>query len=486
VYKDEISEEEDAVNTSYGDAGIEDDLSKKNSDSDNDDVVDEVVEEDHDDSDGVEEEIRAASQQWAIKHPSASTQLRGMSAGTARGPVVVQKETQRRAFSAVPQPQQRLPVTGKVTGHTSASGVVAGSSAVHAPTAGNDDMRAVIEALRRENEAAAASLRKSDNIRENSRSSAGEQHDDDSDPVTSDQVSIAHKDKGTCDNIAQKGAERLVSFRPFRTPRGTHADNTLHDSAAAELNATPALQHKKPIALPRRMDSAGLSAAGVHEQTVTSNTSKGEAQHRDDVSASLGDRGEAAQRRALNKHESEVNDVSSRELAASLTSGETIQLMSRMRGLGKDKQALLLRIVDRLEGMPSVADSTELLSGVLSRDGRQSSAEASSDKACDSANMTMQYAWESNTDMRDRSCESFESLRDVGEGACVASAGTKAAASDEIVLEVLSNWGHEREVGICELEVFDDAGTKVRFAKAQVWAYSTLLSMHMRVLARCM
>ena len=43
-----------------------------------------------------------------------------------------------------------------------------------------------------------------------------------------------------------------------------------------------------------------------------------------------------------------------------------------------------------------------------------------------------------------------------------------AQAPNELVVEVLGNWGHDRMVGLTHVELFDSEGARVRLANAQV------------------
>lgn len=44
----------------------------------------------------------------------------------------------------------------------------------------------------------------------------------------------------------------------------------------------------------------------------------------------------------------------------------------------------------------------------------------------------------------------------------------EAAASNELVVQVLGNWGHDKIVGLTEVELFDRSASRVRLANAQV------------------
>ena len=53
-----------------------------------------------------------------------------------------------------------------------------------------------------------------------------------------------------------------------------------------------------------------------------------------------------------------------------------------------------------------------------------------------------------------------------GCGEAVASSGQ--AVQNEMVVQVLGNWGHDKIVGLTEIELFDRNASRVRLAKAQV------------------
>ena len=55
-----------------------------------------------------------------------------------------------------------------------------------------------------------------------------------------------------------------------------------------------------------------------------------------------------------------------------------------------------------------------------------------------------------------------------GGGGAVGVESRATAVANELVVEVLSNWGHDKVVGLTEVELFDSAGARIRLANAQV------------------
>jgi len=55
-----------------------------------------------------------------------------------------------------------------------------------------------------------------------------------------------------------------------------------------------------------------------------------------------------------------------------------------------------------------------------------------------------------------------------GVGGAGGAAAAGKAVCNELVVDVLGNWGHDKMVGLTEVELFDCSGSKIRLAKAQV------------------
>jgi hypothetical protein len=58
-------------------------------------------------------------------------------------------------------------------------------------------------------------------------------------------------------------------------------------------------------------------------------------------------------------------------------------------------------------------------------------------------------------------------VQDATDGAGGAVAGK--AVCNELVVDVLGNWGHDKMVGLTAVELFDCSANKIRLAKAQVY-----------------
>ena len=138
------------------------------------------------------------------------------------------------------------------------------------------------------------------------------------------------------------------------------------------------------------------------------------------------------------------------ENAGEVAVGEESKLTARLRDLEQKKTSLQTSLQSSLGGLLELSerDKTVTFTTTRAAPGQRS-----------------KHRYSDELEEEEEIDKAIAGVEDAGhDEAC----GVQGQVGNEVVVEVLSNWGHDKMVGLTQVELFDKAGGRIKLARAQV------------------